>query len=284
MKIILSRKGFDSSSGGVPSPIFPDGQMLSLPIPDKSSPITYGEIAGNDWATVGELVLNLARIPQTHRAHLDPDLAIRSFPRENAWKPLFGQASSAESHLRNQGVGQGDVFVFFGLFRSVERADSKWRYVPGSKPIHAIFGWLQIAARVAVSAWPPSKQWAHYHPHFVRGADPSNVLYVAADRLKLPCAKSISVAGAGAFRSIRPLLCLTEPDASRPGLWLLPDWFHPENRNSVLSYHGASSRWQRCPNGVMLSSVSRGQEFVLDSEHYPEAIDWLRNLLSCASK
>ena len=29
MKIILSRKGFDSGSGGVPSPIFPDGQLLS---------------------------------------------------------------------------------------------------------------------------------------------------------------------------------------------------------------------------------------------------------------
>lgn len=34
MKIILSRKGFDSSVGGVASPLFPDGTLLSLPIPD----------------------------------------------------------------------------------------------------------------------------------------------------------------------------------------------------------------------------------------------------------
>ncbi len=32
-KLILSRKGFDSASGGCPSPIFPDGTMFSLPIP-----------------------------------------------------------------------------------------------------------------------------------------------------------------------------------------------------------------------------------------------------------
>jgi len=40
MLVIISRKGFDSSSGGVPSPIFPDGKMLSLPTPDKD-PFTW---------------------------------------------------------------------------------------------------------------------------------------------------------------------------------------------------------------------------------------------------
>lgn len=33
MKIILSRKGTDSSYGGYPSPILPDGSLLSIPIP-----------------------------------------------------------------------------------------------------------------------------------------------------------------------------------------------------------------------------------------------------------
>lgn len=35
-KIILSRKGFDSKYGGIPSPILPDGAMLSFPIPANS--------------------------------------------------------------------------------------------------------------------------------------------------------------------------------------------------------------------------------------------------------
>ena len=37
MKIILSRKGFDSPAGRRPSPIFPNCTMMSLPIPDDNS-------------------------------------------------------------------------------------------------------------------------------------------------------------------------------------------------------------------------------------------------------
>lgn len=33
MKTILSRKGFDSKYGGGSSPILPEGEMLSMPIP-----------------------------------------------------------------------------------------------------------------------------------------------------------------------------------------------------------------------------------------------------------
>ena len=33
MKIILSRKGFDSANGGIVSPIFDDGTIVSFPIP-----------------------------------------------------------------------------------------------------------------------------------------------------------------------------------------------------------------------------------------------------------
>ena len=35
MKVILSGKGFDSSNGGRPSMILPDGTLLSLPIPSE---------------------------------------------------------------------------------------------------------------------------------------------------------------------------------------------------------------------------------------------------------
>ena len=36
MKIILSRKGFDSDFGGYPSLIMPEGRTISLPIPIKN--------------------------------------------------------------------------------------------------------------------------------------------------------------------------------------------------------------------------------------------------------
>lgn len=75
MKIIFSRKGFDSGSGGFPSPIFPDGRLLSLPIPDKKSPITYKDIRWGSY-NVGEVVESLTdgKITSDYRAHLDPDV------------------------------------------------------------------------------------------------------------------------------------------------------------------------------------------------------------------
>jgi hypothetical protein len=44
MKVILSRKGFDSEYGGIPSPIMPDGTLLSLPIPYEQDIIKYTDL------------------------------------------------------------------------------------------------------------------------------------------------------------------------------------------------------------------------------------------------
>jgi hypothetical protein len=256
--------------------------MISLPIPDKASEIAYKDVAGNRCAPVGELVEDLAGIPSTHRAHLDPDLSAHSLPRLSGWRPLFGQVSAAETHLQNNGVGTGDVFLFFGLFRRVEQSASGWRFVRGSRPIHLIFGWLQVAERVAVSDWPIDAAWALCHPHFRREAHPTNVVYVGAERLTLPESTSSAISGVGLLPGFAPELQLTEPECSRPSLWLLPEWFHPEGRASVLTYHGNLANWQRSEAGVMLSSVSRGQEFVLDCDDYPESVVWLRKLLVLA--
>lgn len=280
MKIILSRKGFDSKSGGVPSPIFPDGRMLSLPIPDKQSPICYEEIGGYESVTMGELVEQLSSNPRTFRAHLDPDLSSQSMPRLSGWIPVFGQAGASEGHLHNQHVGRGDVFLFFGLFRRIEESPTGWRYVKGLRPIHALFGWLQIEKRIPVSAWPSTERWALYHPHFARSPHPSNVIYTSSKSLCLPNCTSSGISGAGTFQFYSPELQLTDPESPRPGRWLLPEWFNPEQRASNLSFHSDASRWEKSKGGVLLSSVSRGQEFVLNCNDYPEAIPWLQSKVS----
>ena len=47
-RVILSRKGFDSKYGGRPSPIFKNGDIFSLPIPQKGrSPKKYKELEFN---------------------------------------------------------------------------------------------------------------------------------------------------------------------------------------------------------------------------------------------
>ncbi|MFL2752093.1 MAG: hypothetical protein ACJ0AM_00735, partial [Gammaproteobacteria bacterium] len=44
-RIILSRKGFDAKAGGSASPIFGDGRIFSLPIPqDHPSPKKYKDL------------------------------------------------------------------------------------------------------------------------------------------------------------------------------------------------------------------------------------------------
>ena len=79
MKLILSRKGFDSSYGGCASPIFPDSALYSLPIPDCYSNITYGDIRHGD-TNIGEMVEDLTDkdVKRDHYAHLDPDINLRS--------------------------------------------------------------------------------------------------------------------------------------------------------------------------------------------------------------
>jgi hypothetical protein len=109
MQIVLSRKGFDSSSGGKPSPIFPDGRMLSIPIPDRRSPIRYSDITWQEF-NLGSLVADLTKgkVPPSYKGHLDPDLRPDSLPRVHGWKPLLGQTDQAQSHLRNCNVGEGE--------------------------------------------------------------------------------------------------------------------------------------------------------------------------------
>ena len=112
MKIILSRKGFDSSSGGKPSPIFPDGRLVSLPIPDAQSPIYYDNIRWQEY-NLGSIVSDLThgKILPEHPAHLDPDINIENLKRDSKWKPIFGQTGASQGHLRNCNIQNGDIFL-----------------------------------------------------------------------------------------------------------------------------------------------------------------------------
>jgi hypothetical protein len=44
------------------------------------------------------------------------------------------------------------------------------------------------------------------------------------------------------------------------------------------------SRWKQASDDsgafCYLESVAKGQEFVLDTEHYPDAVEWTINILS----
>src|SRR4029450_11040295 len=91
MKIVFSRKGFDSGAGGAPSPIM-EGRPISLPIPTPRRSLTTYAALG-----LGEIVeqVTKGRLSRSSLCHYDPMF--------EAGRCAFGQTGAAQSHLRNQG-------------------------------------------------------------------------------------------------------------------------------------------------------------------------------------
>lgn len=114
MKIILSRKGFDSANGGIVSPIFEDGAMISFPIPSNDVD-TYDSLYYNGVRY--SQILHDLRYKGGDHCHVDPDLdSERRVKNIDGWFPAFGQRNAAATYLKNIGVAQGDIFLFFGNF------------------------------------------------------------------------------------------------------------------------------------------------------------------------
>ena len=98
MKVIISRKGFDSQYGKVPSPII-DGCPYSLPIPAIKMPSVtrYGDVLSPGCKIIEDLTDT--KISLSSFCHLDPDLDRDLLPRKAYWRGVFGQTSSASTHL-----------------------------------------------------------------------------------------------------------------------------------------------------------------------------------------
>ena len=111
MKVVFSRKGFDSAAWKAPSPII-GGEPISLPIPTERRSETSYHIIG-----LGNIVEQITkrRISAGDLCHDDPMFL------NGRW--AFGQAGAAQSHLEQNDVGIADVFLFFGLFASLDGRD-----------------------------------------------------------------------------------------------------------------------------------------------------------------
>lgn len=282
MRLILSRKGFDSSAGGTPSPVFPDGRFTVLPIPDDDAPLTYGDIHSQQ-GPLGNLLTQLTGDPYwPHRsAHLDPDLLPESASRAKGWRPSLGQMGTAQAHLHNQGVQPGDLFLFFALFRAVEWTAKGWQFQLDARPFHAIWGWLQIDDTVEpATAIAMGQDWVRSHPHAHGQRGDRNTLYLAAEHLHLPDSGMHRQAGSGVWSTLRPHQRLTTPDAQRVTQWRLPAAFHPSRSHGPpLTYHRALWRWEEpAGNWCALQAAARGQEFVLDLDAYTDLHNWLSAL------
>ena len=268
MRIILSRKGFDSSFGGCPSPIL-EGCPISLPIPTKQpTTTTFADL--RDPIPQMVAALTRGRLTPEHPCHLDPDIETSALPeRLSGWRGALGQVAAARAHLANQRVGPGDLFLFWGLFRPVEQREGRWRYI--SKPVHAVFGWLQVAEVYENPGGGPLSAcpWLQGHPHVQDGWKDNNTIFVGQEAL------TISQSPLPGFGVLRTPFALTAPDAPSPSLWHVPDWLHVREGGCGMTYHPA----QRWLEGGRVRSAARGQEFVADVSSHPDALEWAAGLI-----
>lgn len=282
MKLVFSRKGFDSRSGGFPSPILPDGRLISFPIPEEhqEAGISYDDLLLDDHTSYQSLAEKLGmrtvlrghdRIPIKHAvAHLDPDINAAVRPRPDNWMPIFGQANQAQTHLLNNHVGQGDIFLFFGLFRNVSQNGNSLKYY--GPMLHVIWGYMEIGQVVNITnaQIAGTLAWARSHPHMTHWDRTNNTVYIASSRLSLLPSRP----GAAVFH-FREDRVLTKKNATC-SIWTLPGVF--EAVKTTMTYHRSPGRWPPTEgDNVTLNTVGRGQEFVTTAT--PEIQKWVRGLI-----
>ena len=148
MKVVLSRKGMDSKAGGIPSPILPDGTLLSLPIPNEKSGVSYDALVykGHTYQQIIQQIHPTFDFQKHPFCHLDPDIYGVLKNTHAGWKPAFGQYEIPAKHLDNQGVGMGDVFLFYGMFRQTEKLpDGTLHFKKGAPIQHIIYGYMVVS-------------------------------------------------------------------------------------------------------------------------------------------
>ncbi|MEL7730479.1 hypothetical protein AAG612_13170 [Citromicrobium bathyomarinum] len=205
MKIIFSRKGFDSGSGGGSSPIV-DGAPVSLPIPDSKgiARTTYGDLGLGGHAAKASKGAYGADSLCHHDPMFLPD-----------GRCVFGQVGAAQTHLANRGVGPGDVFLFFGRFAG-----------NGHGAHHRIFGYLEVEQVIALgtSTEETRSQFVQFdHPHALGPHGGNDTLYVGPGHMAGRACDTLRLTAPGEALS----------------RWVRPKWL----RRGDLSYHDAQWRW-----------------------------------------
>jgi hypothetical protein len=149
----------------------------------------------------------------------------------------------------------------------------------GRPPAPRIWGWIQVGEVVAVDAVrdDPRFAWTRGHLHFAFDPDPSNTVYIAAEQLMLPGLPNLGLRGAGVFDVAQSRHRLTAGEEL--SVWRLPRAFLPDGR-PPLTYHAEPKRWQIDGDDVLLRAAARGQEFVLNLEHYPDVLVWLAGVVA----
>lgn len=276
MKLILSRKGFDSQSGGMPNIILPDGTLLSLPIPSKEGETKYQHIAYNGktyYDIIKELRPKLAdNLEERYgcRCHVDPDLINKYINSPVSWSPAFGQQGISQIHLKKHEVSVGDIFLFYGWFRQTEEVNGKLRFVDSRKDDtvdkHIIYGYMEVGE--IITNQDEIRERFPYHPHALEKYSQNNALYLPSKTLSFDSSRN----GCGVLKydSIRQL---TKARHKRSE-WDLPECF----KNVEISYHEKDTYGWGGDNDYFKAAY-RGQEFVVKKDMSDDMKEWVKKVI-----
>lgn len=264
MKVVLSRKGMDSKSGGIASPVLPDGTLLSLPIPDGTSGKSYEDLyyEGNSYADIIRQLSPRFDFNKNATCHLDPDIYDGLGGRMGKWVPAYGQCGASASHLDAMEVGVGDWFLFYGMFKQTEDNGGTLRYVRGVPIQHIIYGYMRVGE--ILNNEEDMRKTCPNHPHSVNSHRVNNRLYLPDQYGTLKYDKR---------------LVLTKEGQDKRRLWSLPAFFADDGIS--ISWQG-KNRPVRCGDHAELMSACIGQEFVITAatkELEKELENWVTSLI-----
>ncbi|APB75640.1 Nmad3 family putative nucleotide modification protein [Paenibacillus polymyxa] len=272
-KVILSRKGFDEKSGGNAS-VIQDGRLIPFPIPSAESGMYYRDFFFDHGFHFLDVMKNLG-INQFSECHLDPDLIRSVLPKRDIdWKPAFGQAGTAEKILRNEKIGKGDIFIFFGWYKNIDRVGNKFKYREGSsknKGFHSIFGYLEVGQRIDLSSMNvliPACYAKHPHVYERHRLQKPNSLYISSNQLSFDHTKP----GAGAFH-FHDDLKLTRAGCTK-SKWRLPLLFN----ELLVNFKANINVEQLHEDSVDLSINGRGSQEVFISSD-TRVVRWAQELI-----
>lgn len=298
-RIIISRKGFDGTAGGIDSPIFENGKILSFPIPEASD-INYDDLfflddSGNEVLyskILKDLDYNFDKNGNT--CHLDPDLLQHNqYNKPEKKYAIFGQADSAEGYLRKRvEVRKGDIFLFFGRFKKVIKNSNGCYEYSEKNSINVIWGYLQVGKILKDKEIIDENNEYSWHPHvknekyLFAEKNKKNTLYVASDYLDIGDEIKLDgkYKGYGVFKysndnEVYLNRVLTSPGESM-STWKYQKFYDDENIYKV-------DRKNSKKNKGFVQYLGQWQEIGLkndDTDLYKKQLEWLKEIIECGKE
>jgi hypothetical protein len=185
-KIILSKKGFDSSYGNRPSIIL-GKRLISMPIPDAggteysklylSSQETLCGVAEKYYETIKyKKDGNQEKFEATKmKCHPDPNIVDYFLCKKQGlgFMGSVGQVGDAQNFLAKHDIKQNDIFLFFGQFAKPHDT-KKNKFIENDH--HVIWGYLKVTEKLEPYTMTKEQRrekekqngyaWLKFNPHW----------------------------------------------------------------------------------------------------------------------